>query len=86
MVVWICSVGIRRGTILLSIRGMIPIGTGMTPGIIATMDGTALGTTPGIMVAITGIVLIGMVASITVAVTIMAVACMPATATRVLLT
>ena len=88
MVVQICSAGIRRGTLPLSIRGMIPIGIGMILGITATMVGTALGTILGITVAIIGIILIGMAVSITLVVASITavVACTPATVIQVLLT
>ena len=80
--------GIRRGTILLSIPGMIPIGIGMILGITVIMGGTALGMIPGTMAAIIGTILTGM-AVFTILSMVAAVAveaCMPATAIRVLST
>ena len=84
------SAGTRRGITLPSTRGTTPIGIGVIPGIIATMDGTAHGTTLGItVVATTGIVLTGMAAIIMLSIMVAAVdaaACTPAMAIRELLT
>ena len=82
------SAGIRRGTILPSIRGMTPIGIGMIPGIIVIMAGTVLGMIPGTTVATIGIIPIGMAAIITLSMVaaVDVVGCMPATATQVPLT